>query len=162
MPRAGVCHSSLGSVVGGTVGARISVEHCMTFSEISYNVESFKLEIISVGRVSKHVRFLILSSSDKSRTLSTVSPFAIYKGITGVKLKSLPSFPQSESMLTDYSLSDDSDAEDCKDYNSDETIEDIAYDIRTRQLSTSQANSNWRSLPTFKMPGKKNRRRRNS
>ncbi|GBO04250.1 hypothetical protein AVEN_85399-1 [Araneus ventricosus] len=53
-------------------------------SEISYGVESNKLESINVDNVSKYVRFLILSSSDKSRTLSTVSPFAIYKGITGI------------------------------------------------------------------------------
>ncbi|GBO20016.1 hypothetical protein AVEN_274502-1 [Araneus ventricosus] len=53
-------------------------------SEISYGVESYKLESINVDYVSKYVRFLILSSSDKSQTLSTVSPFAIYKGITGI------------------------------------------------------------------------------
>ncbi|GBN71257.1 hypothetical protein AVEN_229705-1 [Araneus ventricosus] len=53
-------------------------------SEISYGVESYKLESINVDYVSKYVRFLILSSSDKSQTLSTVSPFAIYKGIAGI------------------------------------------------------------------------------
>ncbi|GBN15713.1 hypothetical protein AVEN_13519-1 [Araneus ventricosus] len=47
-------------------------------------VGSYKLESIIVDCVSKYVRFLILSSSDKSRTLSTVSLFLIYKGITGI------------------------------------------------------------------------------
>ncbi|GBO18655.1 hypothetical protein AVEN_76833-1 [Araneus ventricosus] len=55
-----------------------------SFSEISYGVESYKLESINVDCVSKYVRFLVLSSSDKSGTLSTVSPFAIYKRITGI------------------------------------------------------------------------------
>ncbi|GBN14118.1 hypothetical protein AVEN_209193-1 [Araneus ventricosus] len=84
--RAGNYLPLLSSEVGGAIGARISVEHCMgSFSEISYGVESYKLESINVDCVSKCVRFLILSSSDKSRTLSTVSPFAIYKGISGIR-----------------------------------------------------------------------------
>ncbi|GBN14285.1 hypothetical protein AVEN_76917-1, partial [Araneus ventricosus] len=70
------------------------------------------------------------------------------------------SSPQSESMLSDNSVSDDSDTDNCIDYDPEETIEDIPHDFRTRQPSISQANLNRRSLPTFKM--KKHRRRRKS
>ncbi|GBO16764.1 hypothetical protein AVEN_35240-1 [Araneus ventricosus] len=89
----------------------------MGSSEISYGVESYKLESMNVDSMSKYVRFLILSSSDKSRTLSTVSPFAFYKGITGIgepkavrKLKSgdflIETSTQTKSFLLAKSLLD--------------------------------------------------------
>ncbi|GBN94315.1 hypothetical protein AVEN_6151-1 [Araneus ventricosus] len=68
------------------------------------------------------------------------------------------SFPQSEPMLTDNSLSDGSDTDGYLDCDPEETIEDIPH--RTRQPSSSQANLNRRSLPTYKM--KKHRCRRKS
>ncbi|GBO16066.1 hypothetical protein AVEN_62839-1 [Araneus ventricosus] len=70
------------------------------------------------------------------------------------------SFPQSESMLTDNSLSDGGDTDGYLDCDPEETIEDIPHDIRTRQSSNSRANLNRRSLPTYKM--KKRRCRRKS
>ncbi|GBN33090.1 hypothetical protein AVEN_7628-1 [Araneus ventricosus] len=54
-----------------------------------------------------------------------------------VKPRTPCSCPQSESMLTDNSLSDDSDADNCIDYDPEETIEDIPHDFRTRQPSIS-------------------------